>query len=110
MRISAFEVVPTYPEALEVKQTQGSCFLFDLGEAMLPLYGKAHVCICTYWRGLLCPSPISSVVYRGTVGNEAMFERQDHHVSELEPGSDSKEEALLVWDRRGPCLPLPGGW
>lgn len=108
-RIFAFAVVPTYPEALEVKQIQGSCFLFDLGEAMLPLYAKAHVCVCTYWRGLLCPSPISSVVYRGSVGNEAMFEHQDHPVSELEPGSDSKEEALLVWDRRGACLPLPGG-
>lgn len=72
---------------------------------MLLLYAKAHVCICVYWRGLLCPSPISSVVYRGSVGNEAMVERQDLLISELKSGS----ETLLVWDRWGACLPLPGG-
>lgn len=66
---------------------------------MLPLYAKAHVCICVYWRGLLCPSPISGVVYRGSVGNEAMFEYQDLLVSELEPGS----ETLLVGI--GGCMP-----
>lgn len=62
---------------------------------MLPLYTEAHVCICVYWRGLFCPSPISSVVFRGSVGNEAMFKHQDLLISELELGS----ETLLVWDR-----------
>lgn len=53
-----------YPGAFEVKQIQGSCFLFDLEQAMLPLYAEAHVCVCVYRRGLLCSSPISGAVSR----------------------------------------------